>query len=122
MNTLRMAKVAGALLESLVLSTALAATAAFPIGDYEAGGIVVSFAGDGHFRGTQAGKLMVEGTYTTKGDQIMFTDASGEIACPSDQIGTYTWRIDGSKLTLAKVDDACDGRSGDLVAQAWQKH
>ena len=100
--------------------TCFAAT--FPAGDFENGGVILSFGGDGAYRVTQNDHAMVSGAYRSKGDRLTLTDVSGQFACPSDKAkGTYAWRLDGTALTLTKVDDACEDRSSDLTGHPWMQ-
>ncbi|MEZ4507141.1 MAG: hypothetical protein R2848_15145 [Thermomicrobiales bacterium] len=76
---------------------------------------------DGTFEAerTDAG-VVIEGTWTTDGDQITFTDESGLLSCgnaaaapiiESDMAtGTYKWVRSGKNLTFTQVDDSCPGR------------
>ncbi len=55
----------------------------------------------------------VRGHLTIDGCTIRFTDASGPYACPSTQVGTYTFAVSDTTLrfaTASSADDACDGR------------
>ncbi len=76
---------------------------------------------DGTFEAerTDAG-VVIEGTWTSDGDQITFTDESGLLSCgnaaaapiiESDMAtGTYKWVRSGKNLTFTQVDDSCPGR------------
>lgn len=71
---------------------------------------------------TRAGEVVVEGSYKVTGDELEVTDEKGQIACRGDQkTGRYKWKIEDKKLTLQKVEDACEGRANALTAQAWVK-
>jgi hypothetical protein len=55
----------------------------------------------------------VRGTAAVDGCTIRFTDTSGQFACPSTQVGTYTYTVSDTTLhfsTASGADDACDGR------------
>lgn len=76
---------------------------------------------DGTFQAERSDAgIVVEGTWTTDGDQITFTDETGLLSCGNaaaspiiDQdmaSGTYTWVRSGKTLTFTQVDDACPGR------------
>jgi hypothetical protein len=95
---------------------------AFPAGEYAAGKIALTFDANGHMRlnGDGAG-LLVDGEFTAHGDQIRLTDKSGPMACPAAQTGIYRWSYADQALTFTKIEDACDGRSGDLVAHPWKR-
>lgn len=76
---------------------------------------------DGTFQAerTDAG-VVIEGSWTSEGNQITFTDESGLLSCGNaaaapiiDQnmdSGTYTWARSGKTMTFTQVDDACPGR------------
>lgn len=93
----------------------------FPVGEYTSGKVTMQF--DAH-SSTQLriGKQIVDdGTYTATADRLTLTDKSGPMACPADQTGTYRWTYAGDALTLTKIDDACEGRAGDLTAHPWKR-
>ena len=53
----------------------------------------------------------VAGRLTIAGNKITFRDTGGPLACKGAQaVGTYTWKLQGTKLTLTKVRDTCAGR------------
>jgi hypothetical protein len=53
----------------------------------------------------------VAGRLTIAGNKITFHDTGGPLACKGSQaVGTYTWKLQGTKLTLTKVRDTCGGR------------
>lgn len=94
----------------------------FPGGNYAAGQIVLHFEPSGHMRLTKDDQVLVDGTFAVQADRISLTDKSGPMACEKGQeTGVYQWKLEHDALTLTKVDDACDGRSGDLAAQAWKR-
>ena len=66
---------------------------------------------------TRNSGVVVAGTVRiVGGNKVTFHDLAGTFACRgATQInGTYTWRIQGAKLTFARVSDACPGRRGVL--------
>ena len=65
---------------------------------------------------TRNSGVVVAGTVRIVGNKVTFHDLAGTFACRgATQInGTYTWRIQGAKLTFTRVSDACPGRSGVL--------
>ena len=105
------------------LTTSLAVAASnFPVGDYAAGEIVMHFDASGHVRLTQGKQVLVDGDFTVDGNNIRLTDKSGPMACAKgEETGVYRWTLDHDALTLAKIDDKCEGRSGDIVAQPWKR-
>lgn len=107
---------------SLAVTGVVFAAPSFPIGNYNAGEVTLSFDSGGKYRVMQGTHAMIEGTYKTEGDKLVLTDVSGPYACPADQkTGTYAWRVESNALTLTKVEDACDDRSVDLTGRAWGK-
>lgn len=56
--------------------------------------------------------VVVAGTVRIVGNKVTFHDLTGSFACrgATQIIGTYTWRIQGAKLTFTRVSDACLGR------------
>ena len=65
---------------------------------------------------TRNGGVVVAGTVMIVGNKITFHDLAGTFACRgASQInGSYTWRIQGARLTFTRVSDACLGRYGVL--------
>jgi len=122
MNAARVGCSLFAALFSLAAAEVASAATSFPGGDYDAGGVTLSFGSGGKYRVLQGSAAMIEGTYRTEGDKLVLTDVSGPYACPADKkSGTYAWHVEGNALTLTKVDDACDDRAADLAAHPWQK-
>jgi len=81
---------------------------------------VMSLDGIGKFKMTRNGQLGVEGTYRIEKDQIEFTDEAGPFReTGKAQIGTYRWRLAGSKLLFQQVHDEARGRSAILLSGAW---
>jgi hypothetical protein len=107
---------------SMLATPLVMAAPAFPTGKYKAGEISIQFDDRGHVKVSQGDRALVDGEYTTNADQLKLTDKSGPMACPKDEeTGTYRWKYQGSTLTLSKVEDRCDGRSGDLSGREWKK-
>ena len=46
------------------------------------------------------------GSFTVSGDRVEFFN---DPHC-YDAVGTYTWKLEASQLTLRAIEDACDGR------------
>jgi hypothetical protein len=103
---------------ALTCSSAWAAD--LPAGDYASGGVVLTLAKDGTFHANQGKDTKVSGKYTVSGKQVKFTDLAGEWACKSSVVGTYEWKLDAGALTLSKVSDTCDDRSGSLTHAPWK--
>src|SRR5688572_33406968 len=95
----------------------------FPQGTYASGEYTIVFADKGQFRVSTGEKLVVEGEYTVKGEQLILTDKQGELACTGEDVATatYRWKYEGEMLTLTKVDDKCPGRSAGLTAGPWKR-
>lgn len=55
-------------------------------------------------------QIDVSGQISVDGCQLSFVDASGVFACPSEQVGEYTYTVDATTLTLTAVSDPCAGR------------
>ena len=112
------------LLSSLFVIAALALPVSLfaqsPVGDWMASGTTpegetwsfkVSIKADNTYTvdfGTD-GQIDIRGTYAISGDQITVKDNEG-----SDCTGTgvYKYTVDGASLTMTKVRDECEGRSG----------
>lgn len=106
---------------TLALSPVFAA--GFPTGSYQAKDLVLSFDDKGRFHVNMGDTTEISGTYSVKGARIELTDVKGPWACtkPGQQTGTYNWKLDGTALTLSKVADGCDERSGTLVPVTWNQ-
>jgi hypothetical protein len=65
--------------------------------------------------------VVVAGTFRIAGNKVTFHDLAGSFACKGAQVyGTYTWRIQGAKLTFTRVSDACVGRRS-VLAHAYTR-
>jgi len=94
----------------------------FPTGTYKAGEISIQFDDHGHVRVGQGDHILVEGQFVVSADQIKLTDESGPMACSKgEETGSYRWKYEGEALSFSKLDDPCDGRSGDLLGRQWKK-
>jgi hypothetical protein len=108
-------------LSAIATSIAVAAPT-FPTGKYKAGEISIQFDDHGHVQVSQGDRALVDGRFVANADQIKLTDESGPMACSKDEAtGTYRWKYDGEALSFSKLDDRCDGRSGDLSGRQWKK-
>jgi hypothetical protein len=111
---------------ALTIASALAISpvfaAGFPIGTYQAKGLLLAFDEKGGFHVEQAGTTEVSGSYSVRGGQIELTDVKGPWACTTagQQKGTYNWKLDNTVITFSKVADSCDDRSGTLVSASWK--
>ena len=69
------------------------------------------------FTTTRNRSLAVRGTVKIAGNQITFRDVSGLLACKGAQAtGRYAWKIQGTKLSFARLADKCLGRRTLLAA------
>lgn len=82
----------------------------------------LKLANDSRFAVFKDGEVVVEGRYTVEENQLEFTDDKGPLACRAEQAtGIYKWALDGKTLTLALVEDMCDGRKAVLAAHPFFK-
>jgi hypothetical protein len=65
---------------------------------------------DSTFSANTSTEIVVSGLYTENGNIITFQDLSGPSACPSSQIGTYTFSILSNIMHFELVNDLCQGR------------
>jgi len=70
--------------------------------------------GSGHAMVRFGGRQVVDAPYTVSGNEITFTEDTGEFACRSS--ARYTWQASGGQLRFTKVEDSCDGRAMVLTA------
>jgi hypothetical protein len=77
---------------------------------------------DGHYTNGGIGAVSVEGNYSLKQDQIMFTEYGPADAPCRYMPGTYKWNWDGQVLTLKALDDTCATRQVDWASGQWFKH
>ncbi len=52
----------------------------------------------------------VRGKLSVEGCTVRFTDSEGTYACPSDEVGTYTFEVREGTLRFTLVKDECEGR------------
>jgi hypothetical protein len=119
----RLAQSASLLIVFLAIGAA-ARTADFKKGSYSVtGGDVkwsLNFGENNKVSVLRNGEVAVEGTYKVNGDELSLSDETGPMACGGEQkIGKYKWKLEDKKLTLTKVQDLCEGRSGALTSQVW---
>ena len=73
---------------------------------------------------SKAGKIVVEGRFTSVTDHLTLTDEKGALACtqpPGMETGTYKWSNKKKELTFTLVEDNCGGRSSVLTVHPWLK-
>jgi hypothetical protein len=61
------------------------------------------------------GEIEIKGKYILDGDQITVWDVSGIYACPSEMKGKYKLSSAEDTLTATMIEDACEGRGGDIT-------
>jgi hypothetical protein len=107
---------------AMIVVPLVVAAPTFPTGKYKAGEISIQFDAHGNVKLSQGDRALVDGHYMANGDQIKLTDKSGPMACSKgEETGTYRWKHEGDTLTFSKLEDRCDGRSGDLVGRGWKR-
>src|SRR5205807_1078337 len=94
---------AGAFLQLIV---GAASAADFPKGTFstEQDGIAwsIKFDDGGKFTVTRVDELVVEGKFKVTKDEIELSGETGPRADQGAKPGTYTWKLDGKKLTFTK--------------------
>lgn len=63
----------------------------------------------------------VNGTLQVSGCDVTIVDTSGQYACPSTDIGAYTFTATETTLSFTLVSDPCDGRRIPLTAGSLTK-
>jgi hypothetical protein len=79
----------------------------------------MEIVGDGTYRASgtpNMASIDVNGTVQIDGCNIKLTDTTGKYACPSTQIGEYTFTVSDTTLAFTLVSDPCDGRKTPLTA------
>jgi hypothetical protein len=109
------------LFSALLAGTLAVAAAAFPVATYENEGYTLVFDASGHFHYLKGERMLLEGEYRAKGDEVSLTDVSGVDACGQGQeTGRYRWTFDGEFLSFAKIQDSCKERIQG-VAGRWKQ-
>jgi purine-nucleoside phosphorylase len=67
------------------------------------------------------GTTDVTGKYEVQGDQITVWDTSGEMACPAEAKGVYSFVVTSESLTMNRITDACPGRAGNDGKMSFSK-
>jgi hypothetical protein len=73
----------------------------FPNGTFAREVIRLVLSPGGAFGVKLDGKSVVNGHYQVKDGQVIFTDAGGHMACPSDIEGRYKWTFRGQTARLS---------------------
>jgi hypothetical protein len=83
---------------------------------------VVTYSANGRYKVLANGKLDAEGRYASTKNYLVITDEKGPGHCQAERAtGVYKWRLDGNKLILEAVDDACKWRRFSIVLKAWRR-
>ena len=93
-----------------------------PLGAYDSEGYSLTFEASGQFHYMKGDRLMVDGAYTSKGNEITLTDQSGIDACKGSgrEAGRYRWALNGQFVTFTKIVDNCSDRVRGLTNQNWK--
>jgi hypothetical protein len=70
------------------------------------------------------GDAVVVGRYTANPARLVMHDQTGPLTCPAESglaHAVYAWSLDGEELSLASVQDRCEGREFVLTVKPWQK-
>jgi hypothetical protein len=74
-----------------------------------------------HTVGASQSSYDVYGSIATDVCAVLFTDTSGQGACPATQVGEYTYAVTETTLTTNLVDDPCAGRVFGLDGTEFQR-
>ena len=66
------------------------------------------------------GDVAVKGTYIIEGENVLFTDKEGPMACPENQIGKYRFSCKNRELKMELIEDGCTGRPS-MASQVWKQ-
>lgn len=66
------------------------------------------------------GVIDVRGTYALAGNDFIFNDKTGEMACTKAK-GVYTFKVVITTLRFDKKEDDCPSREGALDGVTWEK-
>ena len=58
------------------------------------------------------GNVEIHGNYELDGDQMTVWDKEGGEGCPSGAKGVYRYSIEGKEMTMERISDECETRSG----------
>jgi hypothetical protein len=80
--------------------------------------LTIHFHTDSSFVSDSHGGIIVVSHFSLSGDTLHFKDTGGQYPC-MDQDGVYKWKIDGSTLLFALINDSgCEGRTH-IVDVKW---
>lgn len=63
----------------------------------------------------------IETEYTATATTLEMGEDTGELACPSGQVGVYDWEISDDVLTLSLVSDDCAGRGETIDGLSFER-
>ncbi|NJO03530.1 MAG: hypothetical protein HC880_19275 [Bacteroidia bacterium] len=61
------------------------------------------------------------GVYTITDSEVSISDKAGKNMCKGAEGATYTFAIEGDKLMMTVVQDACEGRKSILHQSEWKR-
>lgn len=67
------------------------------------------------------GNIEVRGGFDVRGDQVIIWETYGENTCPRDKKGIYRWKVDNDRLTMNRLEEACEGRGGPDGVMVYQR-
>ncbi|HET7231107.1 MAG TPA: hypothetical protein VFJ16_13935 [Longimicrobium sp.] len=79
----------------------------------------IAIHGPTHAVVTYNGRQVVDAPFSLQGNQITFTQDSGDYAC--NATGRYTWAMTSAGLRFTMIEDPCQGRVAALTAHPWVK-
>jgi len=105
------------------LSSPAVAATRFPTGSYDSGGYTITFEKTGSFHYVKGERLMVDGEFVVKDDEISLTDKTGVDACvgPGRNPGRYRWKLDAGSLSFTTIQDSCNDRIRGITGQKWTR-
>ena len=89
-----------------------------PATPLEYGSLAATFAPDGKFTLSGSGWPAFTGTWAADGDVVTLTTTGGPEACGA--AGRYRFRVEGTRVHLALVEDPCPPRRMMLAQSAWR--
>ena len=122
MHTTRTHRVTGPLVAALFLTIvsplAQQTSAPLPTSNLQYGAFVVRFAADGTFTLTGKGWPPFSGSWKAERDEVTIVTTGGPPACSA--AGRYRFQIEGTRVTLAMVQDECPPRRLILNGSTWR--
>ena len=90
------------------------------IGDPVNDSITLHIRQDSSFVTLTNGTVVVKSRCKVSGDTLSLDDYDGQFMCPN-AVGRYKVNRTGETITLALIDDPCDGRQQSLIGSKWRK-